>query len=206
LEYEVRRPAGGPCKFVLVHDRHGGIGELAGLADVLAAHGGVVAPYGFYGEYAMAMALVGRLWFFEWSDVAWPDPVMFGRSLLELETLIIELGSGGVLSEEKVLIGIGQGATLGLALSCVHPELVHSVVAVDPGGADIPGWRPPVNGDVDVRRALYSWRGSATRLSEAESWLSGTSLPYTVSEISPARDVTQLPFEVKLVPPQPFRN
>jgi len=106
----------------------------------------IVAPLGLWGTYSGAMNIQAFSWFCELSDGAEPEPVGFGRGLHDVDSLLVELG------QPATLMGIGQGATIALALARLAPSRLDAVVAIGgcratlPPDTDPPGLRssPPV--------------------------------------------------------------
>ncbi|HTT93374.1 MAG TPA: hypothetical protein VMF55_01775 [Solirubrobacterales bacterium] len=114
---------------IALHGEGTDIHDLTDLALELVPAREVIAPVGCWGTYVGAMDLSNYTWFHEVPGVADPEPVSFGRSLLDVEQLIHSLGAAAD-SPRPVLIGIGQGATVALASAAVVPEALAAVVAI----------------------------------------------------------------------------
>jgi len=128
---------------LLLHDTGGGTGELdhfgAGLKDDRL----LIAPSGFYGVYGGLMALKSRQWFLEWPGESGPEPASFGRSLTDIEALLLDLYQGICRQcPPPIVFGIGQGATIALALVSLVPELLGGALLVDGRLTHIDGWEP----------------------------------------------------------------
>ena len=75
--------------------------------------------------------ILGYYWYIE-TDDGGAEASTFGDALRQLELLLFKLEASN-LSRRINLVGIGQGATMALALALVWPELIAAVVAVDGG-------------------------------------------------------------------------
>lgn len=82
---------------------------------------------------------------FSWFSCANPpaiEPIGFGDSLIQLERLMLDCDAQGLGERTVTLIGIGQGATMALALAMLWPELCTNVVAIGGSLPVVPGWSP----------------------------------------------------------------
>lgn len=110
------------------------------------------------------------------------EPIGFGDGLMQLERLLLDHAAEHPASRDTVVMGIGQGATMALALAALWPELVGRLVAIGGFWPVIPGWVMPDRDMVGVRVLLVGSEGPAReRLRE---------LGAEVSEIATADDQT----------------
>lgn len=95
---------------------------------------------------------------FSWfSSVAPPliEPIGFGDGLIQLERLAFEYAAANS-TRGTVVLGIGQGATMALALGALWPELFKGVIAIDGTWPNVPGWTVPETDMAGVRALLVA--------------------------------------------------
>jgi pimeloyl-ACP methyl ester carboxylesterase len=83
---------------------------------------------------------------FSWfTSVAPPliEPIGFGDGLMQLERLLLDHAAEHEAQRDIVVVGIGQGGTMALALAMLWPELVTRIVAIGGFWPVIPGWDMP---------------------------------------------------------------
>lgn len=83
---------------------------------------------------------------FSWFSCVNPpliEPIGFGDSLIQLERLVLDHSAQGPGERTIMIIGIGQGATMALALAMLWPELCAGVVAIGGSLPAVPGWTAP---------------------------------------------------------------
>ncbi len=191
----VGEPRPALASVIMVHDSAGGTGELEACATEVAKSREVILPIGFFGVHTGVMTLSAFRWYVEWPGETGPDPSGFGRSLIEIESLILDLrdASGG-LSPPPILFGIGQGATVALCLAQLVPSLLTGIYAVDGEDVSIPGWAPErVPGDgLPVR--LCEWLRPAADAVAFADRLKGNGYAADVhaAERDPLKDATGL--------------
>jgi predicted esterase len=83
---------------------------------------------------------------FSWFSCVTPpliEPTGFGDGLIQLERLLLDHAAPRDSAQATVILGIGQGATMALALAALWPELVAGVVAIGGSWPIVPGWTIP---------------------------------------------------------------
>jgi pimeloyl-ACP methyl ester carboxylesterase len=101
---------------------------------------------------------------FSWfSSISPPliEPVGFGDTLIQLESLLIEHQDTGS-SLGTTVLGLGQGCAMALTLAALWPELIRGVIAVDAMWPQAPGWTL-LGRDMASVRALVVGGDSGTR-------------------------------------------
>jgi predicted esterase len=140
----------------LVVALHGGghqIDDLLAFARQVSPSRELIAPVGCWGTYVGAMDLSGYTWFHEVPGVDGPEPVSFGRSLFDVEQLIDAMLPSE--SARAVVVGVGQGAALALALTAVLPDRLAAVVAIAGRPVPLPAGAVPNPVDAPPVPALW---------------------------------------------------
>jgi predicted esterase len=123
---------------VALHGEGHTLDELLDFARLVLPAREVVVPVGAWGTYTGAMDLSGYTWFHEVEGVDAPEPTTVGRSLLDVEQLVLELCESRAAGTRAVLLGTGQGASLALTLAAVIPDLLDAVIAIGGRPLDLP--------------------------------------------------------------------
>jgi pimeloyl-ACP methyl ester carboxylesterase len=138
---------------------------------------------------------------FSWfSSVSPPliEPIGFGDSLMQLESLILEYIDIGSTSG-LVLAGRGQGGTMAITLAALWPELFAGVIAINASWPQVPGWQLPerdmaqlkvlaVGGQASLRDELRARNAS---LEDVSTTMPDNALTITCCEWISARQAFQ---------------
>lgn len=157
--------ADGP-PWVVLHGAGHQLDELLAFVSRLGHGSEFIVPVGCWGTYVGAMDLSSYSWFHEVPGVPDPEPVSFGRSLIDVEQLILTARSEAD-SPSVVLIGDGQGATLALTLAAVLPDRLTALIAV--GGRPVPLPDGAVSGVPAAERPPAIWLAAAAERTAAEA-------------------------------------
>lgn len=132
----------GPSRGVLIglHDENSTHTEILPLLRRISDGRRVIAPR------AARWSRFGDGGRFSWfTSVAPPliEPIGFGDGLMQLERLLLDHAAEHEAQRDIVVVGIGQGGTMALALAMLWPELVTRIVAIGGFWPVIPGWDMP---------------------------------------------------------------
>lgn len=125
---------------ICLHDENSTHGEILGQLRDVATGQRMIAPR------SARWSRFGGGGRFSWFSCVSPpviEPIGFGDSLIQLERLVLDCAAQGPHEQKITLIGIGQGATMALALALLWPELCANVVAIGGSLPVVPGWSAP---------------------------------------------------------------
>jgi pimeloyl-ACP methyl ester carboxylesterase len=128
------------------------------------------------------MDLSSYTWFHEVPGVPEPDPVSFGRSLLDVEQLIRSLRAPAG-SPPVVLVGAGQGASIALAMNAVIPEALAAVVAIGGRPVALPDGAVPDPSESEQAPSLWLAGQGEQERAEAAGTLSDSASMGTPSVV-----------------------
>jgi pimeloyl-ACP methyl ester carboxylesterase len=89
------------------------------------------------------------------------EPVGFGDTLIQLESLVLD-HQDTATARGMTVLGLGQGGAMALTLAALWPELIRAVIAIDAVWPQAPGWRPPTR-DMSSVETLLIGVDAATR-------------------------------------------
>jgi predicted esterase len=132
---------------VALHARGGDLDQLRPLCGSLGAGIQVVAPQAARmldpAHAGTDGSPIGFTWYFSQTPSI-VEPATFGESLWQLEQFVRDVRDRQGTTRPVLILGLEQGASLGLALATLAPDWVAGVAALGGHLPRIRGWSPPV--------------------------------------------------------------